>query len=133
MITGLRRIVATVLFIACGPALAGAVPVSPAEATELADAWGQAVRTGDVATLRQITGGALRGKRMNLWKTAGYDQLLIDQYGGSSFLVRSLTVDRNGRAIAIVAFESASEVLTKRLTIARIGNDVRVVDERMVQ
>ncbi len=106
-------------------------PVTDDEVTTAITAYGDALSQGDISGLRQLVGGALLDKRAGLWTNPDYPQLLIDSYGSSSFTVRDITPDRNGNTVVEVAVEVDGATLLKLITVARLPNGLKIIDERM--
>jgi hypothetical protein len=106
--------------------------VSVDEATAAITTYTEALKGGDITTLGDILGGNLLVKRAPLWDSPDYATMLTDTYAGSTFQIASITTDQNnGNAVVRLIMTEGRGRMEKELILARIGDSVRIIDERM--
>lgn len=106
--------------------------VSAAEANSLVQAYGAALQGGDTAALQNLLGGNLLSKRSRLWSNPEYSAMLTETYAESIFQVESVDTEQNGgNAVVRLILTEAGSKVEKILILARLGDSVRIIDERV--
>jgi hypothetical protein len=133
MKTGTRFLLALLLSLAAATSHADdPVPVTEQEARDLIARYYAALQEADLSTLETVLGGNLLTRRRELWGQTEYRELLLSRHQNSSLRITSVLLgQRDGKAIVRVVAQEDGTALKKDLTIARLGDEVRLIDERI--
>lgn len=130
-----RRIVpiaaAALLLWALSAAAAATPQITTSESEAVLYDYFFALQMGDLASLRNILGGALRAKSDRLLQNPDYAQELIRFYGDARFSITDFETRKSGRLIVSIEISSSpSERIRHRLTLERssLGDMIKIVD-----
>ncbi len=116
---------------------ARSVAATDVDARNIVNAYFEALKTGDVATIKIITSGDLLRKRSRLLDNPSYPEHLITAYQSASFVITDVSKIGNDRysvkaTIQLNANEQLPRTYTVESSTGASTPELRVVDEENI-